>query len=205
MDELDLIFREFFLQQKSKENPDYKTIGHYENYRAEIFHTHKNVYYDPLDETFLLSLSGDVYIVSYSHITAILALYGSSVLWLDSHNNNEDFEEFIYREQLRNWLPKNESKFLSLLTLTKFNYLGGPQIVQNLSQIPLHPMDAEHPQISIASPTFIYNGKHTHIAFCLWTKLQGKLWKIDCTLKNNKFDYELKLIANGIGDWTALR
>ncbi|HEU0291247.1 MAG TPA: hypothetical protein VFR47_00825 [Anaerolineales bacterium] len=49
-------------------------------------------------------LTGKVYEVFQMYVTAILALYSDeTILWLDDHSSNSDYEVFMRRENLLSW------------------------------------------------------------------------------------------------------
>ena len=82
-------------------------------------------------------LMGKVYMVVYFHITAILALYpDETILWLDDHSSNSDYEVFMQRENLLSWPPDRKDQLIQLLVETKFNFLGWPRVIYSAVDIP---------------------------------------------------------------------
>lgn len=109
--------------------------GWFEELKLEAFQTP----YLPLLRTGALwsRLSGRVYEIGHFQLSVVLALYDDgTILWLDDHSSDTDFEVFIGREHLVTWLPYEVDDFLNLLTQTKFNYLGEPQLVRSILEIP---------------------------------------------------------------------
>jgi hypothetical protein len=62
-----------------------------------------------------------------------------TILWLDDHLDDADFSGFVQRERLAEWLPDHLNEILELLLETKFYFLGWPQLIHSVSDIPLIP------------------------------------------------------------------
>jgi len=111
--------------------------GYFEAYRAESFQ-----WLNPHD---VIRRTGEpwsklgcsVYLISHRDLSAVLAVYGpGTILWLDDHSDDSDFQEFARREGLSAWLPDRPHDLASLLCATKLNYLGEPRLLQDASDIP---------------------------------------------------------------------
>jgi hypothetical protein len=195
--------------------------GWFEEFRAETFQTPHN----PTLKTGTLwsKLSGIVYKIESSQLSVVLALYADTILWLDDHSNDTDFNAFVRREQVSKWLPQNIEALLDLLIATKFNFLGRPQLVRSALEIPtfserqkalmakskealtklsIQEKDLAKIAEQIHPPKFISRDEGTfQLNFCLWTKILGKVIKIHCYFEQDKFRYEAILLAEQIGNF----
>ncbi len=195
--------------------------GWFEEYRVETFRSERF----PLLRTGDLwsRLSGKVYDLTHFQLMVILVLYDDdTILWLDDHSDDADFEEFIRRERLPEWLPGQIDELVQLLIETKFSYLGRPQLIRNVSEIPklterekswqaeskagLEALQEEEKRLAsvtnqIQSPACTSQPDGTfRLGFCIWTKILGKVINIACTFgPDHRFSYEAVLLTEHVG------
>jgi hypothetical protein len=168
-------------------------------------------------------LTATIIQVRERQLSAVLAYYSDdALLWLDDHANDLDFEKFAEREQLANWLPARVDALASLLIGTKFNYLGWPHLVREVSDIqplpergralktPEELIEYDRKMADVAgrihAPTFVGNiSDIATIEFFVWTKIfEGRLLKFRCYFHaNGRFTYDHELLADRIGMWFA--
>ncbi len=204
--------------------------GFAEEHRADEFRSGKNFSTRQIGDQWS-GLSGKVYEASGKILSVILALYDDkNVLWLDNHTDDSDFEAFIRRELVLEWLPHRVDELLDLLIGTKLKFLGRPQLVHVASEVPvltqadrdlfksekseedvqfIKKMDKRLAGIAgqIQPPTCSrgQNGEF-RLNFCVWTKLLGKAIKIDCTFgPDYSFRYAGTQLAKEVGKFAAPR
>ncbi len=205
-----------FFETRVKSSPDVqmpakspRPRGWFEEFRAEGFQT----VFSPIQKSGSLwsKLSGRVYEVSRFQLSAILALYdANTILWLDDHSDDSDFQTFVHRERLTTWLPEQANDLVDLVVATKLNYLGEPRLVSSSSEIPGF-IEADKDSVSIADQ--IYPATCVHLpegvfrsSFCVWTRILGKLVKVDCFFGlDHTFDLETVLLAEQIGNFFVPR
>ncbi len=117
--------------------PDGRIPGWLEWLRAENFQT-----LTPSDPVLQVgepwsSFQAQIFVIAQRSLSAILAVYGpTEILWLDDHSDEEDFSQFVGRENLRRWLSDRKDEFARLVCGTKLNYLGHPRLVQSPAEVP---------------------------------------------------------------------
>jgi hypothetical protein len=192
--------------------------------RAEIFKDTYNTYASERTGGLWSELSCKVYKVASKKLSVIVALYGDKdILWLDNHSDDSDFEILVRRERLIEWLPYRLDELLDLLIETKLNYLLWPLLVRMVSEVP--PYKEEYRALS--DPEFVVemdkrlakvanqiqpprcvrdrNGAF-QLSFCVWTKVLGRVIRIDCTFgPNHSFRYESTQLTDQVGMFTGLR
>lgn len=144
------------------------------------------------------AFNGQVYRVYLQTVSAVVAVYDNSMLWLDDHDSDIDFAEFLRRERLLLWLPDRLDAFLDLLLETKFSFLGQPRIIASVQDIPFpdeDPLPADDPHSYSAQaeylnreiaplvhpPQLVLNVKQVStLTFCIWTKEWGCTYKMTC-------------------------
>lgn len=189
----------------------------------------------PKVETIWSGVSCKVYEIndSYFYLGLIIALYDEGiVLWLDDEADDRDFAMFTQREKLWSWLDTSANNFIELLLQSKLAYLGQPQLIHSIVDIPPFPEDLWSPPH--ASNTQKEIGKREHAAyeerlrhvtpliqppaiiqnsdgafdlqFCIWTKVLGGVYDIHCSLGPSKpFTYKGFLLADSVGRGYAPR
>ena len=160
-------------------------------------------------------LTGKVYEVFQMYVTAILALYSDeTILWLDDHSSNSDYEIFMRRENLLSWYPDRKDQLIQLLVETKFNFLGRPRIISSAVDIPHQENEIEesHEQLmrvtkQIFPPTYVQNlDGSLRVHFCIWTLILGKIFAVDCMLgPGSAFSYHGELLTRDVGDYVLPR
>jgi|GEM_PF-4236387 len=151
--------------------------------------------------------------------TSVLAYYDDgTLLWLDNHQDNTDFETFWQRENLK---IDNPEEAVMFIMYTKFRYLPEPgrmKIVTRPEDIPHDFMDwIDKPhnrqmkldyQQQVAqlapkmSPPIIYTESGVrHYTFCVWLHVLGQVFSFDCTLDfNGKWTFNAIMLGASFGD-----
>lgn len=216
-------FARYFIDQakripKTREN---ELRGWLEEIRVEVFQNRDNFDYHQLTGDPFSSVQGNVYQISAKSISAILAYYENDdeIFWLDNHNSNIDLEHFFFREKFLDWLPAEVNKVAQVFMETKLNYLGMPKLIQDVSEITKNKdnffefrrrkfnsieelqklqnlIDRLHnPSVSLINGIF-------HLDFCLWTKILGRIIKIQSTIDSEgHIKYSGEQLAQEIGNW----
>jgi hypothetical protein len=193
--------------------------GWMEEYRAGAFQTIHN--FALKTDIPWTQLSGRVYELSRSQLSVVLAVYSDdTILWLDDHSGDSDFEGFARRERLATWLPQQMNELLTLLIETKFNYLGQPQLVQSASEIPgfkVGPGKAPATLLEekkhfdsvakqIQPPECVSEQQGVRLSFCLWSRILGRVLAVDCLFgSDGSFTFEAAQLAEHIGDFFVPR
>ncbi len=173
-------------------------------------------------------LSGTIYEAHIKGLMTIFAFYeDDTLLWLDDHTNNSDYEAFIRREKLSQWLPDNMEKFVALTVETKFDFVGEPRLIHNASQIPPIPQKLRDQfaragveedlierekrlaevanQIKAPALTSASEGVQV-LAFCIWARILGRVINIRCALGiEGTFSYEGHVLTGEVGNYVILR
>lgn len=214
-------FVHFFRRRREPSLENKKNIqlkrpgGWFEELRIETFGT-------PNSGTVLIKEGDDwsklrakVYTIhSIGQISAVLAYYSDgTILWLDDHSSDDDFEVFVRNERLWTWLPDQRERLVRLLVETKLNYLGRPYLVNGVSDIPsfstqdleLWPdnLDAQEQLIDAQKrleyvsekiiPSTVSTGDKTvfELAFFVWTKIMGRIVRVQFKFgQDGFFQYE---------------
>ena len=197
--------------------------GWMEEHRAEVFQSQNYQVHKLETKPSWTKLSGKIYTIMAPYLSAVFALYNdNTILWLDDHSRDTDFETFVRREQLLTWLPDEVDEVLELLLKMKFNFLGWPQLIHNASEIPDFSQQMKHKasiskegrqsvfdsdkrladaanQIHQATCTH-YQNNGFQLKFHVWTKILGNLYEIRCVFgEDYSFRYEGIQLANMIG------
>ena len=168
-------------------------------------------------------LSGTIYRVVYRALSGVVAVYDQTILWLDDHSSNSDYEVFINRESLLEWLPSKTHDLAALLVKTKFNFLRQPHLIRHVSDIP--PMseydrnvvtrvggqnyfseaDKQLSELSqqLQPPMFEMDKNQAKLLnFYIWTRTLGCIYHINCKFAGNgTFTYNASQLASQIGDF----
>jgi hypothetical protein len=148
MEDISGIFVDFFTNKgKSgfattlRKRDTYLSGGYFNDLRVREFakfaSTHRAT---QLSGTLWIGLSGKVYRLTQDWMYVVLARYDDgTILWLDDHLDDHDFDSFARREYLADWLPDRLNDMLELLLETKFYFLGWPQLIRAVSEIPVIP------------------------------------------------------------------
>ena len=144
--ELENITRQFAEFFKSKQKPPPKGTTKYrlrpqkgwlEDVRTEAFANLIPEQASQKEGRLWSKLNAKVFLVAHMSITAIVAYYeDGTILWLDDHEADDDFEAFAKIERLCAWLPNQKEDLTELLIKTKLNFLGVPQLINTISDIP---------------------------------------------------------------------
>lgn len=169
-------------------------------------------------------LSGKVYLVSNGQLSAVLASYNDgTILWLDDHSKDADFQSFTRRERLLEWLPHWMDKLVHLLIKTRLNFLGGPQLIKSAMEVPessesqkalwvedeevqrfLLEQEKRLADISgqIRPPAVITaQERGLDVSFHVWTKILGKVISVHCFFGPNRtFRYEGVQLTQFVGN-----
>ncbi len=176
-------------------------------------------------------ISCKVYEINFGHhyLWLIIALYDEGiVLWLDNEANDRDFAMFARREQLWSWPDTSINNFIELLLQSKLSYLGQPQLIQSVVDIPenwwvwpTNNTQKEHLQKAYAAhkerlqlvtplirpPELTRDSDGVFdLRFCIWTKVLGRVYDIHCSLgPSHPFDFRGMLLAEWVGRGFAPR
>lgn len=166
---------------------------------------------------------------SIGELSAILAYYDDgTVLWLDDHSSDRDFELFVDNERLWKWLPERKDYLIALLLETKLNYLGRPQLINTVSEIPSFSeqeivswfgdpraqnqmVEAQRklegvsekiiPPVLLAEPNGIFE-----LIFFVWTKIMGRLVQVRFKFgQNSVFLFEGDELVKMVGRFIVPR
>ncbi len=162
-------------------------------------------------------LTGKVYEVFNFYLTVKLVIYSDeTILWLDHHTSNSDYEVFMQRENLLSWYPDRKDQLIQLLVETKFNFLGRPRLISSAVDIPQQKNENEIEESrkrltrvtkQIFPPTYVQNlDGSVRLQFCIWTLILGKIFAVDCTLgPGSVFSYHGELLTRDVGDYVLPR
>jgi hypothetical protein len=168
--------------------------------------------------------SARVYGIHYQTFEGTLALYhDDDILWLDDHSSNTDYETFMRREGLLEWLPDKKDRFVDLLIETKFTCLPGLRGIRNVHDIPLMAEEGRRDLIKCGGQKYVeasdeqlarigqqispsalaITGDFTYtLDFYIWTKMLGRVINLRCFVgPDSSFKYEGAILANGVGDF----
>lgn len=125
-------------------------------------------------------------------LSVVLAYYDGTILWLDDHESNDDFEAFVKNERLWTWLPERRDDLIALLLEAKLSYLGLPQLINTAADIPTISRSAGSPEEEqylieiqqnyeraankIVPPNvFIGDDQIFNLNFFIWTAIMGRI------------------------------
>ena len=198
----------------------------FEIIRAEAYASVNAVSWMVKDEPPFSLLKGEVCEIFEGYLSSVVfaAYDDGTLLWLDDHSSNGDHAQFAARERLVRWVPYNVAALATLLTETKFNFLGHARVLITSSNIPLLPeasrkfwvedghkdelmeKDNQVAEVSrqISPPAYALNTDGTvSVRFFVWVHEFGGVYSIQCIFGKDGdfFDYEGEKIANEIGDY----
>lgn len=160
-------------------------------------------------------------------LTAIFALYqDNTILWLDDHSNDLDYEEFLRREDLLKKMYGQWEAFVHFIIYTKFNYLENPRLIHSISDIP--PIKQEVKDLASKSGTLdeilrkeaeleslrnrlkplniTLRAGVVVMEFYVWTSFFGRVVRIKCFLDTDgDFEYEGDIVADLVGHYVLPR
>jgi hypothetical protein len=232
MEELATRFSNFF-RERMKSHPEVlqpgKLPGAGEVLRVSAFTSVRKENIERQKGSVKAELKAPVYSISSdSHLTSIIAVYpDETLLWLDDHSSDVDFSIFLVRENLVDWLPHRLEQWASLVTNTKFNYLGEPQFIGSPYDIPpirersktvLREMPGGADEIieweqrlvriadQIKPPVVTIASGEYFVDFFIWTRVYGRVIRLQCQFsREGSFRYEATDLAGLVGDYFAPR
>ena len=178
------------------------------------------------DEALFTPLSAQIYVVGHyfpgSARCAVFAVYNDdTLLWLDDHSNNRDFDVFWQREKFQ-W--QNADDLAHFMMLTKFHYLGLPSLTVILNTIADVPQakwrklilkmkedgylkdlfDFEQKLADLAPRLYRTSLKvdqrGLELRFCVWLMVAGQVFDITCRFEpNGTLSYHGKELAVWVG------
>jgi len=177
--------------------------GWFEEVRAGMFRVTTSSSVSLQTGEFWPELSGKVYVVSNGQLSVVLARYNDgTILWLDDHSKDADFQSFVRSERLLEWLPHRMDRLVHLLIKTRLNFLGRPQLVSSAMEVPellesqkaLLGEDEEVQRFlleqekrlagisdQIRPPSLITDQEGGFdVSFYVWTKILGKVISVRC-------------------------
>jgi hypothetical protein len=177
-----------------------------------------------VDRPLWSKFSASIYTIEVAHLSVILARYADgTILWLDDHASDSDFETFVRRERLSSWLPDQVEEMLDFLVRTKFNFMGWPRLVRSASDIPVLSdpvknavsayskegegliIEAERRLADVTNrigpPMCVGNqDKGFQLKFYIWTKIAGSIIEVNCFFGPDlSFRHEAVRLMNAIG------
>jgi hypothetical protein len=236
--ELENITRQFADFFKSKQKPPPEGTKKYrlrpqkgwlEEVRAEAFGTLIPGQVSLREGTLWSKLSARVFIIVGMSIYAILAYYDDgTILWLDDHEANDDFEKFSKNEHLWTWLPEHKEDLIELLIETKMHFFGKPQLINSISDIPSYTKQEldqmandpllmsqlleiqqklEHLSEKIIPPDLLIESDKTfELTFFVWTHILGRIVRAQFKFgKDGLFLYEGNELLKEAGRFSVPR
>lgn len=238
-EELQERIRQFFVERR-RQNPAVDQPGRVrllipiEDGRAGSFSTVRDGYYPEIEPIVVLpfnQLSAKLYraAIHYPGIakTAVLAFYeDGSILWLDDHSSDQDFEIFLQRETIP---LNNASDLASLVLKTKVDYLWmgyEGRIVSRIDDIPQYTradcegmsedqiktyLDEQKGKLLdvaplLYPPSFKTEADVMRLEFFMWGRVFGLLYRISCQFgTKNGFSWSSQEIARTIGKFIILK
>lgn len=171
-----------------------------------------------LNEDFLKGMKGQILQIRERSLSVVFGLYGhNSIIWLDDHTSNDDFQLFAQNEGLFAFLPERLFILAEIIAKIRFNFLGEPRVISEAAQIPRGKnfVDQETDQkmqkllkdINFIPPRILSQSSHSaKLSFFVWTYILGNVFEVRCNLSSDgAFNYELLLLASGAGDYFAPR
>jgi hypothetical protein len=152
--------------------------------------------------------------------TAVFAVYDDgTLLWLDDHTSNHEFDLFWQREHIR-WA--NARQAASFMMETKFHWLTEPsryavldsvddipqsrlraylQEVNALAELEKYEAELVHVASDIRPPKLTSDANGTSLVFSVWLLALGRLYNINCRFDpGGHLTYHGELIGEGIGE-----
>jgi hypothetical protein len=203
-------------------DPSARYISPFTHFRLDFISPEHYALIDK-DETWS-GLTGNIYEFVGGHpFSIILANYeDGTLLWLDDHLNDTDFEVFFHRERLSTWISDRTNELLNLLVATKLNYLANPKLIRTASDIPtLTELEKKEYRSSttggkelllleenltsvantIEPPSYFWgNDGIGHLRFFVWTQIYGLVLEINCHFDQSTFfSHQAEMIASSVG------
>jgi hypothetical protein len=167
---------------------------------------------------FLAKITGAGYYHPGGTHSVVFAVYcDGTLLWLDDHTNNQEFDTFWRRENI---LWQNAPEAAAFMMETKFHYVPEPGryfILNSVADIPqgfrdylvqkeahkeLEDYDKSLADVAplIYAPSLIADDSGIHLRFCVYIDAGGRVWSLNC-----HFDLNGCLTHTGeiLGDWVG--
>jgi hypothetical protein len=168
-------------------------------------------------------LTGSLYVAGHyfpggAH-DGVFAHYEDSLLWLDDHVSNHDFEQFLQRENI---VLDNAYRIATFIADTKFHYLATPGHLVILTSVADIPQDVHRQRLikynaleklnefeqrlinitpHIYPPFLTIDSEIIVLRFVVWISIAGRVWDITCQLESNHiFSYKAEKVGEWIGD-----
>lgn len=234
-DDVKLQIAEFFgvkyrlSPEVSLPSPESLPRGWFEEVRAGMFRSTTSSNVSLQTGELWSELSGKVYVVSNGQLSVVLARYNDgTILWLDDHSKDADFQSFIRRERLLAWLSHRLDKLLHLVIETRLNFLGRPQLISSAMEVPelsegqktLWIEDEETQRFLLEQekrladisgqirPPALVTGQEGGLdaSFYVWTKILGKIISVRCFFgPNSTFRCEGAQLTQFVGNYIVPR
>jgi len=153
--------------------------------------------------------------------SAIFAVYDDgTLLWLDDHVSNHDFDIFWQREKTQ-W--QNAADFAMFMMLTKFDYIVLPSrmvILTTVADIPqekwrrfmlaendlegIQEFDQKLTDIApfLYAPSLTQDEHGLKLCFCVWLMVAGQIFDMRCHFDSaGKLSYQANELARTVGDY----
>lgn len=220
-----------FFGTRIKQHPEVRQPSNHfkhvygEDSRADVF-TRAQLNIKEKRVVFSDRLTSTIYHVSEPYKWgATLALYqDGTLLWLDDHSSNTDFELFLQRESFDEQLENPTESLLVFLLQTKFGFLGGFMdrllLIRDITDIPIVPEKHRHewpgsymyetsqerlPQIAdqIFPPVFEeINESKVRVKFVTWAEQFGNVYSVEAFIStDDSFEYMGEQLTDSVGDY----
>lgn len=159
--------------------------------------------------------------------TAVFAFYDDgTILWLDSHVDDNDFKQFVEQEEL---LLLDAKLAAEIILATKLHYLsvGLPsQVIESIDDIPavdfrkyrangrvanIQEWENNYNQLMMSLKPLLYEPQfHSSktakiLEFYFWTHAMGQVYKTQFSFENKALTWKAELIGNGYGSHLTVR
>lgn len=157
-----------------------------------------------LESPDLTGVLSDVYRVEQGHVPVVVYVKDEKVLWLDNHQNDDDFTEFL---RLKN--PRLEKhQFLTLLLIAKIQYVSEPRLISTWDDIPPDPYPLSPENLrrvqqvkkTISPPRFQIDARAISTDFFIWTRMLGRIYQVKAVWDGDTFHHEGTVLIQGVGD-----
>jgi hypothetical protein len=144
--------------------------------------------------------------------TVIAQDVDDKLLWLDDDFKDDDFSFFVHQEELYRWPTDQLSELTTILVETKCAYLGLPQVITSLADIPRSPIYSDN-EASNDLMLKIFPARRLQITpttiqidCCIWTYILGMIYSITFIIsENDDTIYRGEIMAKHFGDYQVLR
>lgn len=169
------------------------------------------------------TLSAKIIELHHSHpgatYSVVFAVYGDgTLLWLDDHTNNHEFDTFWKRENIQ-WQDAHEAA--DFMMKIKFHYLPEPGryfILNSVEDIPqaryrailvqenaFQELEEYNKKLTdvahlIYAPALNTNASGIHLRFCVYIHAGGRVWSLSCHFDSNG---DLTYTGEILGDWVG--